>query len=82
MGRCEDRRWRFRVKPGMTEEAFPKRETFGDTEGGGDVAGLLVHGEAGLGAGAACPDEEVRPARRESQTPGQAGSDGFPEGID
>ena len=42
-------------------QACPKGETFGHLEGGGDVLGLLAHGDAGLGAGAAGPDKEVRP---------------------
>ena len=52
----------------------PGREAFGDLKGGGDVPGLLVHGDAGLGAGAAGPDEEVRPDLGE--IPGQARNDG------
>ena len=42
-------------------QARPKGKTFGHLEGGGYVLGLLVHGDAGLGAGAAGPDKEVRP---------------------
>ena len=54
-------------------QARPKGETFGHLEGRGDVSGLLVHGDAGLGAGAAGPDEEVRPDLRE--IPGPARND-------
>ena len=51
----------------------PKGKTFGHLEGGGYVLGLLVHGDAGLGAGAAGPDKEVRPDLRE--IPGPARND-------
>ena len=34
----------------------------GDLEGGGDVAGLLLDGELGLGTGAAGPEKDVRTA--------------------
>ena len=62
-------------EPNQTgDRSMPKRKAFRDAEGRCHVAGLLVHGKAGLGAGAAGPDEKVRPAHRE--TPGQAGSDG------
>ena len=41
-----------------------EREMIRDTESGRNVAGLLFHREASLGAGAARADEEVRPAPR------------------
>lgn len=53
-----------------SNKACPKGEAFGNLEGGGYVLGLLVHGDAGLGAGAADPDKEVRADLRE--IPGQA----------
>ena len=71
-GRRENRRRRFPVNPGG--QACPKGETIGDLEGGGHVLGLLVHGDAGLSARAADPDEEVRPDLGE--IPGQARKDG------
>ena len=53
------------------DDSRPHGKAFGDLEGGGYVLGLLVHGDAGLGAGAAGPDEEVRPDLGE-MIPGQA----------
>ena len=59
------------------EKPMPEGEAFGDAESGGDVLGLLLHRDAGLGAGAACPDKKVRPARRKRlEIPGRAGNDG------
>ena len=54
-------------------QTCPKGKTFGHLEGGGYVLGLLVHGDAGLGAGAAGPDKEVRPDLRD--IPGPARND-------
>lgn len=46
------------IKPGMGR-GIPVDGGKGDLEGGGDVAGLLLDGEFGLGAGAAGPDKDV-----------------------
>ena len=68
---------RFPVKPEMTEgikqemtesikpgtgRGIPVGGGKGYLEGGGDVAGLLLDGELGLGTGAAGPEKDVRTA--------------------
>ena len=49
------------IKPG-TGRGIPVDGGKGDLEGGGDVAGLLLDGELGLGTGAAGPEKDVRTA--------------------
>ena len=49
------------IKPGMGR-GIPVDGGKGDLEGGGDVAGLLLDGELGLGTGAAGPEKDVRTA--------------------
>ena len=62
------------------KKPIPEGEALRDAKGGGDILGLLLHRDTGLGASAACPDKKVRPARREDlrwEIPGRAGNDGW-----